>query len=309
VQLPEEVRRKIEERAAEVGFPALKRAAAEISNAYREGSALPLKTPERLAAYLVTRMPATYAAANAVLREVRDRLAGATVESVLDAGAGSGGASLAAIQWLKPKRLTLVERNSGMASFARELLPDAQIRCEDFTHAARLEPHDVVVASYALGEAPGAHVISRLWEAARLALVVIEPGTPRGFALIREIRSQLLASGAHMLAPCPRADECPVTGSDWCHFAARVERTSLHRRVKEAELNYEDEKFSYVAVCRESVPLPAARIVRHPLHRPGLITLETCTPRGFETVRAAKRDREKFRAARRADWGDPLGSV
>jgi ribosomal protein RSM22 (predicted rRNA methylase) len=152
-------------------------------------------------------------------------------------------------------------------------------------------------------------VIARLWEAARLAFIIIEPGTPRGFALIREVRSQLLAWGAHMLAPCPREDACPVTGSDWCHFAARVERTSLHRRVKEAELNYEDEKFSYVAVVREVLPLPGARIVRRPVHQPGLITLETCTPRGFETVRATKRNREQFRAARQADWGDPFGSV
>jgi ribosomal protein RSM22 (predicted rRNA methylase) len=231
------------------------------------------------------------------------------VESILDAGAGSGAASLAAIRWLKPNRLTLVERDAAMAGFAKELLPDAKILFEDFTHGARFAPHDVVIASYALGEAPAALLISRLWEAARLALVVIEPGTPRGFALVREIRTQLLASGAHMLAPCPRADACPVSGSDWCHFAARVERTGLHRRVKDAELNYEDEKFSYVAVSRESFILPAARIVRHPLHRPGLITLETCTPRGFETVRATRRDRDKFRAARRADWGDPFGSV
>jgi len=309
VQLPEEVRRKIEERAAGVGFPALKRAAAEISNAYREGNALAFKTPERVAAYLVTRMPATYAAADAVLREVHHRLGSTFVESVLDVGAGSGGASLAATRWLEPKRLTLLERDAAMAGFARELLPEAEIRSEDFTHPASFARHDVVIAAYALGEAPAAHVIARLWEAARVALVVIEPGTPRGFALIREIRLQLLAAGAHMLAPCPRADACPVTGSDWCHFAARVERTSLHRRVKEAELNYEDEKFSYVAVGREASPLPAARIVRHPVHQPGLISLQTCTPRGFETVRATKRDREKFRAARRADWGDGFDSV
>ncbi len=307
--MPEEVRRRIEERAASVGFPALKRAAAEISQAYREGRALRLETPERVAAYLVTRMPATYAAAEAVLREVSSRLGGRSVESVLDAGAGSGGASLAAMRWLKPNRLTLLERDGGMAGFARDLLPDAEIRLEDFARPAKLAVHDVVIASYALGETPAAQVISRLWEAARLAFIVIEPGTPRGFALVREIRSQLLASGAQMLAPCPRADACPMVDPDWCHFAARVERTSLHRRVKEAELNYEDEKFSYVAMAREAFPLPAARIVRRPLRQPGLITLETCTPGGFQTVRATKRDRETFRAARRADWGDPFGSV
>jgi len=309
VQLPEEVRRKIEERAASVGFAALKRAAVEISSAYREGRALALETPERVAAYLVTRMPATYAAADAVLREVRERLGGATVESTLDVGAGSGGASLAAKQWLKPKQLTLLERHSAIAGFARDLLPEAEIRLEDFTRTTKFPQHDVVIASYALGEASAAHVISRLWDAARVAVIVIEPGTPRGFALIREIRSQLLACGAHMLAPCPRADACPIIEPDWCHFAARVERTSLHRRVKEAELNYEDEKFSYVAFTREEVLLPAARIVRRPLHQPGLITLETCTPRGIETVRATKRDRAMFRSARRADWGDAFGSV
>jgi ribosomal protein RSM22 (predicted rRNA methylase) len=309
VQLPEGVRRKIEERAEGVGFAALKRAAVEISNAYREGAALPLKTADRVAAYLVTRMPATYAAADAALREVHDRLGGASVESVLDVGAGSGSASLAASEWLKPKRITLVERDAAMAGFAKELLPAAEIRGEDFRHTARFAPHDVVIACYALGESTAAHLIARLWEAARVALIVIEPGTPGGFALIRQIRAQLLELGAHMLAPCPRADACPVTGSDWCHFAARVERTSLHRRVKEAELNYEDEKFSYVAVSREAFALPDARIVRRPVHQPGLITLQTCTPRGFETARVSKRDREKFRAARRADWGDPFGSV
>ena len=292
-----------------MGFPALKRAAAEISQAYREGRAFRLETTERVAAYLVTRMPATYAAAEAVLREVSSRLGGRRVESVLDAGAGSGGASLAAMHWLKPNRLTLLERDAAMAGFARDLLPDAEIRVEDFARPAKLAVHDVVIASYALGETPAARVISRLWEAARLAFIVIEPGTPRGFALVREIRSQLLASGAHMLAPCPRGDACPMVDPDWCHFAARVERTSLHRRVKEAELNYEDEKFSYVTVAREAFPLPAARIVRRPLRQPGLITLETCTPRGFQTVRATKRDRETFRTARRADWGDPFGSV
>jgi ribosomal protein RSM22 (predicted rRNA methylase) len=83
-------------------------------------------------------------------------------------------------------------------------------------------------------------------EAARVALVVIEPGTPRGAGAIRTIREELLAAGAHMLAPCPAAMPCPLAAPDWCHFAARVERSSLHRRIKEGALGYEDEKYSYV---------------------------------------------------------------
>ncbi|HMD78203.1 MAG TPA: small ribosomal subunit Rsm22 family protein, partial [Terracidiphilus sp.] len=88
----------IEERAAAVGFPSLKHAASAMSAAYRESRAVRLPDPARTAAYLVTRMPATFAAAHAVLRELRERLGAGSISSVLDIGAGAGGASLAARQ-------------------------------------------------------------------------------------------------------------------------------------------------------------------------------------------------------------------
>jgi ribosomal protein RSM22 (predicted rRNA methylase) len=136
-----------------------------------------------------------------------------------------------------------------------------------------------------------------------VALVVIEPGTPRGAATIAAIREELFTLGAHMAAPCPAAMPCPLTAPDWCHFAARVERSSLHRRLKGGDLGYEDEKFSYVAVLREPVALSGARVLRHPQHRPGLIELELCTIAGTRRERATKRDKDRFRAARKASWG------
>ena len=81
----------------------------------------------------------------------------------------------------------------------------------------------------------------------------------------------------------------------------------MHRRIKDAELGYEDEKFSYVAVAREPVDLPASRIIRRPQQRPGLIELETCAPEGVRTVRAPHHERETFRAARKAAWGSVWG--
>lgn len=301
MHLPEDIRLQIEDRAEAVGLAALRRAAGELSEAYRSGRTAALDTSERVAGYIVTRLPATYAAAFRVLREVALRL-GKPVESVLDVGAGTGAASLAARECLAPQRLTLIERNRGMAEAAREFLPGAEIVCQDFTRLRALPPHDVVIAAYSLGESRVA--LGHLWEAARMAVVVIEPGTPRGFSLIRELRSGLIAAGARLIAPCPAAGPCPAVEPDWCHFAARVERSSWHRRVKEAALNYEDEKFSYIAAGREPVLLPEARVVRRPQHQPGLIVLETCTPRGLETLRIGKRDRERFRAARHCAWGD-----
>lgn len=306
MQLPEQVRAVVEERAASVGFAALKRAAQALSCGYREGCSTVLAglaPDERVAAYLATRMPATYAAAMEALRQLQQ----CPVTSVLDIGAGAGAASLAASrQFPRVDRLTLIERDAALAEAAREFLPQADIRRENFLRIATFPPHDLVIAAYALGETPRADIISELWQAARVALVVIEPGTPRGFALVRDVRARLLAAGAHMLAPCPASGACPILDPDWCHFAARVERTALHRRLKEGELSYEDEKFSYIALTKEPLPPAPARIIRRPRHQPGLIVLETCTPGGIETVRVTRRDRDRFRAARRAAWGDPF---
>jgi ribosomal protein RSM22 (predicted rRNA methylase) len=292
MQLPDRVRRIIDERAEEIGFAPLVRAAEELSAAYREGRKPRLVDEERVAAYLVTRMPATYAAVHKVVSELR----GMAIGSVLDVGAGTGAASLAAREWFPEVRITMVERDRAMADAARLLLPGALVQAEI------PQSHDLVIASYSVGEM-GAGVWRRLWQAARVALVIIEPGTPRGFALVRKIRTELIEAGAHIVAPCPGDMACPMSDPDWCHFAARVERSSLHRRVKHGELGHEDEKFSYVAAAMERVTPADARIIRHPRQQPGLIVLETCTPAGLRIERVSKRDREAFRKARRASWG------
>jgi len=285
-----------------LGFGAVRRAAAELSNAYRESRLPNLSTPESITAYLATRMPATYAAAETVLREVAQRV-NAGQPTLLDVGAGPGAAALAAGSHFALTQTTLIERDPGMAAVARGFLPEAEISIHDFTRIP-LPPHDLVIAAYSLGETASPEAAMKLWQAARLALIVLEPGTPKGFAFLREVRTRLLEAGAHMIAPCPGPSACPLADPDWCHFAARVERTSLHRRLKEAELNYEDEKFAYIAVGRQPALPAESRILRRPHHQPGLIALETCTPQGLKTIKIPKRERDQFRAARRAAWGD-----
>jgi ribosomal protein RSM22 (predicted rRNA methylase) len=276
-----------------------------MSDAYRAGKAPPrLAAAERTAAYLVTRMPATYAAARAVLRETHRLLGDREISSVLDIGAGSGAASLAALEEYPAAAITLVDRDRALLEAARQWLPQARATAEDVTRMASLEPHDLVILAYSAGEMAPAP-LKKLSQAARVALILIEPGTPRGFAVIRAARSELLAAGAHMIAPCPSAGACPVVDPDWCHFAARVERSSLHRRIKGADLGYEDEKYSYVALAREPVAPATSRIVGRPRHHPGLIELDTCTPAGLTTVCVSKRERDRFRAARHAEWGAP----
>jgi ribosomal protein RSM22 (predicted rRNA methylase) len=138
-------------------------------------------------------------------------------------------------------------------------------------------------------------------------MAVVEPGTPAGYSRVLAAREALLAAGFRVVAPCPHQAPCPLREPDWCHFAVRINRSSLHRRVKGAQLGYEDEKFAYVVGIRDQLPQPPpARVLRHPVTRKGLVALRLCTREGTvapETV--SKRQGDRYRAARDLVWGDP----
>jgi ribosomal protein RSM22 (predicted rRNA methylase) len=88
-----------------------------------------------------------------------------------------------------------------------------------------------------------------------------------------------------------------------------VERTAEHRQAKGGELGYEDEKFSYVAACRNEYFCPEGRVVRHPRFHPGHVQLTLCTASGLRAQTIAKSQKEQYRAARKARWGDAWPSA
>ena len=95
-----------------------------------------------------------------------------------------------------------------------------------------------------------------------------------------------------------------VDTEDWCHFAARIERTAEHRRLKRGVLGHEDEKYSYLVASRIPATWPRARIVRHPFFRPGHVQFTLCTADGLKQETVGKSDAERYRQARKAEWGD-----
>ena len=89
------------------------------------------------------------------------------------------------------------------------------------------------------------------------------------------------------------------------HFAARVERSSLHRRVKGGELGYEDEKFSYLAVSRTLVPATASpRIIAQPRVGKAEAALRLCEATGLAERRIPRQDKLKYKSAKKLRWGD-----
>lgn len=275
------------------------------------------------AAYAAYRMPATYAAVRSALGALRAQTGPWAPRTHLDLGGGTGAATWAvADAWPGGGHLsTVLDWSQAALELGRELARDAAaaaIRDARWTRAAfgaapRLPESELVTVSYLIGEltaADRAALLDAAAAAARGAVVVAEPGTPDGYRRIIDARERLLAAGLTVVAPCPHDAACPVTGNDWCHFAARVRRSSLHRRVKGGTLPYEDEKFSYVAAIRpEAVPggPAASRVVRHPQLRKGQVLLDLCTrDDGLARTTVTKRAGAAYRTARDAEWGDPF---
>ncbi len=274
-----------------------------MTEGYRSGRPSKLTVPAEQLAYLATRMPATYAAVHAALSQTQSL----EPRTLLDLGAGPGTATWAAASVFPSLESShLVERNSAMAALGQRIgLPiPASWTIEDLSNGVKASA-DLVVLSYALGELSGQSLLAAAWKSANVAVALIEPGTPRGFALVRDARTWLITHGASIAAPCPHADACPMAKDDWCHFAARVERTSMHRRMKGGTMGWEDEKFSYVVAVKSSGKQAYSRIIRHPQHKPGYVQLELCTTEGLRRENVAKSVGALHRAARKADWGDP----
>jgi ribosomal protein RSM22 (predicted rRNA methylase) len=259
-----------------------------------------------VAAYLAYRAPATFAAAAAVFRQVALQRPEWRPRSVLDVGAGPGPATWAALeQWPSLAEATLVEVEPAMLAAGRELLPDANWVAGDV--AAARGPAELVLASYVLGElADVERAATHLWAQAADTVAFVEPGTPAGYRRVLAARAAVLAAGGYTVAPCPHDLACPLPPDDWCHFAARLPRSKLHRRAKGADLGWEDEKYSYAVLSREPAAKAAARIIRQPQVRSGHVNLVTSEPDGIHERTVSRKQGATYRAARNAAWGDAL---
>lgn len=308
--LPQALSQAIEAEVAEHDAAAIRTAAAALSEAYRGKRAIARTlSPVERAAYLAVRFPSTFASAAAVWGELATVCDLASVRTVLDAGAGPGTASLAAYSVLPRATFSLFERDSGWRQTAARLTTALGVESTFRTGAlpGAIAPHDIVVSAYALNELPEserAKAIAALWPAARVALIVLEPGTPKGFAVCDMARTQTLAAGAHAAAPCTHNDRCPMTTADWCHRPVRLARSAIHRSAKLSALAHEDEKFSYVILTRDPPRRVAqARIVRKPMRNAGHVHLDLCNANGLQRTTVGRSDKANYRDARDAEWG------
>ncbi|CAA7391905.1 unnamed protein product [Spirodela intermedia] len=240
---------------------------------------------DETSAYVASRMPAVFSACRRILREVRRRLPDFSPSRVLDFGAGPGTA-IWAMKEIWPHSLehvNLIEPSKSMQRACQSLLQNSKnlplIRSYDSLQALSREigkherGHDLVIASYVLGEIPSLSdritLVRQLWSLTKDVLILVEPGTPQGSKIICQMRSHILwmskrkcrkmddgsrdrvspcetdditddvntlKDGAFVIAPCPHDGPCPLENSTkYCHFVQRLERTSTQRMYKRSK--------------------------------------------------------------------------
>jgi ribosomal protein RSM22 (predicted rRNA methylase) len=262
-------------------------------------------------------MPATYAAVTACLDALRTARPDFAPQSMIDLGAGPGTATFAALEaFASLTHFSLTDTNESLHALARLLMRgNARLRGSQYKlSTARaflngVDDADLVVASYVIGEvdeAERASLAELMWRRTRDVLVIVEPGTPEGYQRIIALRAELIAEGAHVVAPCPHDAPCPLVPPDWCHFAQRLPRSRAHKQLKGADVPFEDEKFSYVVLSRTAPATRASRVLAQPAQSKVAISAKLCTVDGVTNATVQRRDKAAFAKARRWRWGDAV---
>jgi ribosomal protein RSM22 (predicted rRNA methylase) len=253
------------------------------------------------------------------LSATRELMPSFSPASLLDLCAGPGTASFAALSlWPDISALTLVDANPLLLSAAHSLgeacglagMREAKLIRSTLSGAAdELPSADLAVMSYALVELHVneiAELARQIWSRSSGLLLFVEPGTPEGFRRILLCRDALIAAGAHLVSPCPHVAACPMQPPAWCHFSERLPRSRQHRLAKAAQVNYEDEPYTYLAFGRSPATLqPRGRIVSRMRISKAELRFSLCREDGRCTEeRTPRRDRAAYAKLRRAAWGD-----
>lgn len=319
MELPAALRAAVDRALEGVPLAELQRAADTLSSRYRaetRDGKLHLSDEMFASAYLATRLPATFAAVRASLESAAELMPDFEPKSLLDVGAGPGTALWAATDcWPTIGSATMLEasqpiRKVGLALSAHAGIEHVEWRAADAAKSFEADSADLVTLAYVLDElspAEGLALVERLWAATNGLLVVVEPGTPAGWRRIVGVRSRLVELGAHLAAPCPHSQACPILEPDWCHFSRRVARSRLHRLTKRGDVPWEDEKYIFLAASRLPANAIAARVLAPAHGGSGKMQLKLCQGDGTMAEKLlTKRDGDLFKRARRADWGDIL---
>jgi ribosomal protein RSM22 (predicted rRNA methylase) len=169
-------------------------------------------------AYAAYRMPATFAAVRSALAEFAAAVPDWAPGSHLDVGGGTGAATWAVSDtWDGPRPVTVLDWAEPALALGREIaaslpaLRDARWQRARIGAGLSVGSADLVTVSYVLNElteSDRAALVDTAAGAAQ-AVVIVEAGTPAGYARVIEARDRLIAAGSARRARTGRAGPGP----------------------------------------------------------------------------------------------------
>ncbi len=230
-------------------------------------------------AYGLFFFPQTYARTQFVLRECWRPPAGGGPVRILDLGAGTGAAGLAALRRLgsRPSHVRAVDRSAGAldalaraAAACRELWPGGLVETDRSDLTVPTGPtdlHDLILCSFTLNELADREPAfdAAAWVRDLMAglapgglLVVIEPALKVTARRLEVLRDRVAAEGWGRIAgPCLHHAPCPMRaeGRFWCHEVRRWTPPPLAEKINRTLFrDLPNLKFSFLALTGRARP-------------------------------------------------------
>ena len=288
----------------------------QVKNDAPEKTPLLVKTDAEHMAYLLTRMPATYAVATQIFNELYNMDYPTPLESLLDLGTGTGSILWAAME-NNITEVIAVDHDQKMIELAKKLASynnnafwgNVTWQLSYLMNKMDAEPKDIVTLSYVLIEQNDAirnEILEQSWSLAKQVIIIIEPGTRKGYESCLSARDFFIKKGGFIAAPCSHHGVCPIKGNDWCHFSKRIDRSFWQKSFKQGVLGYEDEAYSYLIVTKIPVSRNGNKVLKPPLKKSGHIIFELCAPNNIKEAIVTKKQGNLFKLAKKAKWGQTI---
>lgn len=277
--------------------------------------------------YLALRVPSTYSQIYGALSSVQELNPGWKPSSVLDIGSGPGTAVWAALE-VFPKVLDAVciEKDKNFVEIGKTIfqsLSDITVDWQTTNLTSSLprvnKGYDLVVLANVLNEMDERtreKTIQFAYNHCTGVLVIIEPGTPDGFESIKQVSKQLNFYQTTLIAPYI---ENSFINSEEINFIQKIKRPEFQKRVRQLQrknqqperLNllppsdWEESKYFYLAYSKFKPEIsPMGRLIARPKLFKPFVELKVLTKDGIKIEKVFKKDRIKYKQAKKLKWGD-----
>jgi ribosomal protein RSM22 (predicted rRNA methylase) len=334
ISLPTLIETVISDVLAQANPDAWTRRAVELSEQYRgqrEKRGVPfIFNYLDVLAYLALRIPSTYSHIFGALSSIKELSPTWTPKSILDIGTGPGVGVWAAKEVFSTiQEAVLYERDQNFVDIGQkisETLDGIQYDWQQVDISKSLpildQQFDLVILSSVineLNEKTRSHILDFAGKVCRGVILIVEPGTPIGFEAIQFSYKRLKRNEGVLVAPY--IDNTFVNSADVI-FAQKMFRPEFQRRIRQLQRkqnlehehllpasDWEESKYYYLAYSQKEPEIrPAARVIDKPKVQKASIELKLLTKDGVKVEKVLKREREKFKQAKKLEWGDIVGS-